>query len=365
MVHYAPLELYPPVTNLLDILGGRHCPIFVFSTLNCNSANLYHNPSVVIKRYALPGKEFILTRLFKYFSFNVGILISLIKLKPDKILYYETSSSFPVYLYKKYFNPVVEIFIHSHEYYSPEWWNNTSMRLMKYYNQKEVNYLYPKASWISQTNNERLKMFLNDIGRTSMAKSYVFPNYPPAKWKISKTKADVSIPVKVVYAGTFGSMETLYIKECLDWVVSLNGLVMLDIYTFNVSDKVLKYIKTLNSNFIRLFGPVDYDQLPGVLKGYQVGLILYKGTTKNNIFNAPNKLFEYLMSGLDVWYPTLMEGCTPYNSEVLWPKVLNLDFSKLSQYDVRELIRKDSKAERKIDYSAEVAAEPLLEKLLG
>lgn len=49
---------------------------------------------------------------------------------------------------------------------------------------------------------------------------------------------------------------------------------------------------------------INYSDLPGVIRAYDVGVILYNGHIANYVFNAPNKLFEYLACGLDVWSPS-------------------------------------------------------------
>ena len=35
---------------------------------------------------------------------------------------------------------------------------------------------------------------------------------------------------------------------------------------------------------------------------YHIGLTLYNGHIPNFVYNVPNKVFEYLACGLDVWY---------------------------------------------------------------
>jgi hypothetical protein len=60
--------------------------------------------------------------------------------------------------------------------------------------------------------------------------------------------------------------------------------------------------------------------LPQVLSQYDVGLILYRCRTLNFVYNATNKLFEYLVCGLDVWYPPCMLGLKTYARSTIAPR---------------------------------------------
>lgn len=363
VIHYAPIELYPPTTNFLNTFNDKQTHIYVFTCYPKKNLELYVNDKISIKRFPMPGQEFVLTRLFKYFYFNLSVFFSLIKIKPRRILYYETYSAFPVYLYKKFINSSVEVYIHCHEYFSPEWWKTTSMRLMQYYNKKEVGFLYPRAAWLSQTNAKRLELFLQDIGLPEIQTGHIYPNYPPQHWRSIRATTQVTLPVRIVYVGSFGSMKTLYIKEVLEWIKAQNGKALLDIYSIEIPAEIIKYINGLNCEYIQLKGAVPYTSLPQVLSAYHVGLILYKGTTKNFIYNAPNKLFEYLVCGLDVWYPQEIEGIYPYDSAVQWPKVLRLNFSALCNYHIEQLIERTPGNHRTIQYTCEEASTELITML--
>ena len=130
IVHYLPLEFYPPVTNMLSLFDSSSDNVHVFSTHNDKGRKIYKNDWVYIHRYPMPGKESAPTRFYKNMLFNWKVLYQLIKLKPKAILYFETYSAYPVYLYKKYFNRNVPVYIHCHEYFSPDWYRN-AMRLVQ------------------------------------------------------------------------------------------------------------------------------------------------------------------------------------------------------------------------------------------
>ena len=60
---------------------------------------------------------------------------------------------------------------------------------------------------------------------------------------------------------------------------------------------------------------IEYNDIPKVLRKYNIGLILYKALIDNYKYNAPNKLFEYLACNLKVVYSDKMLGIKPYDSE--------------------------------------------------
>jgi hypothetical protein len=71
---------------------------------------------------------------------------------------------------------------------------------------------------------------------------------------------------------------------------------------------------------------------------YQIGIILHKGDTLNYVHNAPNKLFEYLVCGLDVWFPNEMQGVYPYERNDAFPKVISVDFTRMKNFDIDKAI---------------------------
>ena len=101
-----------------------------------------------------------------------------------------------------------------------------------------------------------------------------------------------------------------------------------------MSDSARNYIDTLNSMFIEVKPGLPYDELPRIIKNYTVGVVLYNGHIPNYIYNAPNKLFEYLACGLDVWLPQTMIGSLPYVTQNSYPKVTALDFTTLPEFDL-------------------------------
>jgi hypothetical protein len=101
-----------------------------------------------------------------------------------------------------------------------------------------------------------------------------------------------------------------------------------------------------------------------VLSDYDVGVILYKGHIPNYIYNAPNKLFEYLACGLDVWFPHVMKSCFKYVTSHTYPKILPVDFSNFNLLDLEKTIDRNDLEFKQPQYYCETALYPLAKQLI-
>ena len=362
VVHYLPLEFYPPAVNLLNAFAEKE--LFntkVWTTHNNKQRQVFKSPTVTsISRTIAPKKKdnkgF---RLLKYLLFNFKTFMGLLFFNPEVILYYESYSAGPVYWYLKYFGNNKRLFIHCHEYFDAQWYAK-GMSLVKLYHTYEKNYLYPKAAWISQTNTDRIQMFASDHPKLPSGILKVVPNYPPQDWlrHTNLIKPDGHTVIKTVYVGSL-SLKDTFIKEYCDWVLKQNGKVYFHIYAYNLHDDTIAYLKSLNSDYIVFYTKgVEYNKMPALLADYDIGLILYKAHTKNYKYNAPNKLFEYLVCGLKVFYPDVMLGIKPYLTENIIP----LNFKNMTSIDALVPNFKTSVASAS-DYTAEDAFKELLHEL--
>ena len=365
IIHYAPLEFYPPIQNLLhDLEKNNSIPkVLVFTT---HSASEILNPFTsntptikVIRLGRSDARDFPIIRYWNYLIFYSISLLLLMVYRPDKVLYYETISSWPVYLYKRFFRTDSEVLIHYHEYTTPEEYRR-GMKLTRYFHQLEM-WLYSRSIWISHTNEFRMSLFKNDVLPIDCKNSYILPNYPSRDWALSRKK-DLNQPLKVVYVGSF-SVTTMYTKEFATWVSMQNGTIVWDIFSYNFTQDAKDYIHNLKSKWVNMKDGVNYDHLPEILRQYDVGVILYNGHIPNYIYNAPNKLFEYLACGLDVWFPKIMTGSMEYVREQGFPKVLALDFSDLSSFNPSTALNKIG-GSNTYSFFCEEALRPLLYKLI-
>lgn len=356
-----PLEYYPPVTNFLNVMVKHAFFVKVWTTHNTKKRITYHNEKLKnINRSPFPEKsDNVLKRVFKYFYFNISCFIGLIKYKPKAILYYESYSVYPVFLYMKFFGKATKLYIHYHEYEDRESYKN-GMKLVKYYHELEKKFLYKRASWISQTNKERLHMFASDHPKLPSEVLKIMPNYPPKIWSTQvngKSKASEDI-IRTVYVGSL-SLKDTFIREYCDWVLKQKGKVCFHIYAYNLDDDTIDYLTNLNTDYIVLYAKgVEYNKMPALLADYDIGLILYKAHTKNYEYNAPNKLFEYLACKLLVLYPDVMSGMALYQSD----NVIRLNFEQIPSFnEIKKYV--SNKTDLKSSYNTKTALQPLIDHL--
>ncbi|HVU57441.1 MAG TPA: hypothetical protein VHD83_20400 [Puia sp.] len=365
IIHFAPIEWYPPVMNWLNYLASEwpECEVRVY-TLRSHKPEERFEPANGVIRVIRPvtvSYGGTVARSLSYFLFYLRALLGLITWRPGAVLYYETMSSLPALIYKRWFGKKARLLIHYHEYVSPREYQE-GMKLTRWLHEKEAHF-YRDADWLSQTNDQRAAFFRADHKEPGLPSISILPNYPPASWQRTGEEAGrADGVVKAVYVGAL-SLETMYVREMAEWVMGLGGRLTWDIYSGNSAAGAREYIEGLNSPWIRFHGGVDYYSLPAILKQYHVGLILYKGHIPNYIYNVPNKLYEYLVSGLDAWFPSVMTSSLGLLTEGAYPRVAALDFTRLKEVDLFSLSTREGLIFRAHRYSYEQALRPLLEKL--
>jgi hypothetical protein len=364
--HFSPLELFPPAMNFLNCLGDSiddETEVIIYTTRDSRQKTIYKPASEKIRvqriaRFTL-GLSFP-NRIIQYLKYHLLSFFRTVGARSKKLIYFETISSFTPYLLCKW-NKKASLFIHYHEYMNPEEYKGMWLNEVFHGLEKKI---YPRAKWISHTNAKRNELFLNDLGNPPLSNIHVFPNYPPANWIKDQSLKNNQPPVKAVHIGTLGSINGLYIKELLAWINSLSGELTLDLYSFNRSVEIEILLEKQDKRIIQWKGAAKYSDLPNLLQQYQIGIIMYKASSKNTIYCASNKLFEYLTCGLDAWYPLEMKGTYEYDSPEFWPKVIRLDFSNLKQYNLADLVSRKEGYHRDLRYSCEEASRPLLNMLL-
>jgi hypothetical protein len=355
IIHFSPLEIYPPIMNWLRFLenqavvplrvvvytraAGPEMPEFMLASGN-----------IIIKRLGGGGKKSAIPRYFDYLRFYSFTLLSLLRRVPGTILYYESLSAFPAIWYRRLGHWKTRIFAHYHEYISPKEYaagmviNHEAHRLEKY--------VYPQFKWISHTNSDRMELFRKDNKNIRDEQVHILPNYPPLSWaKPGFRKKDQAV-ARFVYVGAL-SLGNMYTVEFAQWIIAQNGKAEWGIYTNNITEEAKAYIESLTTSHIYFWGSVDYFHLPHQLEDYDAGVILYKGTTANYVYNAPNKLFEYIACGLDVWFPAIMKSCYPYITDNTYPQVRAIDFDSMHEVNPGEVFHKDGMQYKPSSYFCE------------
>lgn len=334
ILHILPIELFPPILNLLKY-SKLHSSfkVNVFSSYNNKGRPIFTLDFIKIFRIKYFG--FFNNKLFKLFFFVWYIFSALFRLilfKPSIILYYEPHSSFPIFIYKYFFNKNVSIFIHNHELYTNNDFDSNSMKSIKFFHKFETEYLYNNAIWISQTNTFRLNIFKYENININEKSLRIFPNYPPRNWNIDRKKLYNKKIIRMVYFGAL-SFQNTYIKEIVSFVADFPKRVNLDIYSYNIHSDVEDFLINSSHENINFFKDgIDYYDIPEYSLNYDLGLILYKPHNVNYTYNAPNKLFEYLCCGLNVWFPLELLGCQQYINTYNCPFVKKIDFNDLNEF---------------------------------
>lgn len=304
IIHFQPLEGYPPVMNdIHDFLKVGNLNLSVFST--ASKDEWFMPDQGAYFRYGFADTNNPFYRYLTYLFFNFYTFLRLILSRPSNILVYETLSIFPVFLLKLVWRDI-KLHIHFHEYTSPEEIRKSSVYFKWLIILEKKMYKVKNCSW-SHTNEDRVGLYLKDNPELDAQKVFVFPNYPPYHWyensnKNKKERSD-SEPIRLVHVGAL-SLDTTYVKEMVEWVIAANGNYELDFYLSNIDRNTELFLNKAISDysFIHIFPKVKYFDLPNILKDYDVGLVLYNGNIPNYIYNVPNKVMEYLACGMEVWY---------------------------------------------------------------
>jgi len=368
VVHWLPLEQFPPAKNLLDLFGTNAAfLVTACSSVRAGEPQPWASGSVRLYRSTFPGAgRSRLIRLLSLAKLFLTVLFGLLRSRADVVLYFEPHSAPAVFLYLLW-NRSARLFIHYHEYRELSHYRDRGNAIARLGHWLETRWLFRRCEWISHTNAERVRMFLEDHPEIPANLMQVLPNYPPVDW-VSRRRAQCCSTTDIfrfVYVGAV-SLHDTFIQEVVDWVANHGEQrVRLDIYAGNTSSSAREYLLNLQSPALRFFpSGVPYQNLPEILANYDVGLVLYRGTTRNYIYNAPNKLFEYLVCGLDVWYPKQMLGIRPVSAELKQQQVVEVDFDQPQLLDslLQQPRRQPS---REWQLTCQDALQPLQQALLG
>jgi len=343
LVHWLPLEQYPPACNMLRYFsaGGEYC-VSCCTSIRADEQSAVSIPNVVLHRGSFPsGGGHVGTKLVELLALLWQILKGLFLSRPDVILYVEPHSALPVALYLL-LRRSTRLFIHYHEYRELSHFQDRGNLVARLGRWCETAFLHRKAEWISHTNDDRLKMFLQDHAYVNPEVLHSLPNYPPDSWlpiiSRSRIHCSESDSIRLVYVGALSLRDT-FIQPLIEWIAAHRGgmRVRLDIYAGTMDAETRSFLESQHLSTVQVFfAGVPYERLPEILPQYDIGLILYRGNSLNYRYNAPNKLFEYLLCGLDVWYPGQMPGIRPIAASLSQQQVVEVNFDDHATMD-REL----------------------------
>ncbi|HEY8933869.1 MAG TPA: hypothetical protein VIM65_01555 [Cyclobacteriaceae bacterium] len=362
IIHFRSAMDYPPVYNIARYLAGIGVSITLITSRKKESSLELENYGVRVIEVALTNGSGLRTYL-AYFNYYFKAFIELVRKPKIPVLYYESISSPPVFLFSLLF-PFSKrtLAIHYHEYFDKE--EHKRQSFLERLGRRLEPLLFKRSSWISHTNVDRLSRFHSEFPFIGKSKLHLMPNYPSEKWVHAPRVKEVSDKVRLVYVGSV-SMESLFLSELGAWLATQNGKFTCDIYSKNMDDKVLQFIQQQPPGLINFKGSIHYDNLPSLLPAYDVGLILYNGHYSTNfVYNAPNKLFEYLACGLDVWFSNTLLSSYPYETINTYPKVVKIDFSNMSSFNAKDALNRDGMIYKKSHYTLEAVYNEMANSIL-
>ena len=304
------------ISDLLSQKPEYH--ISVFTSINSSPYSNQSYLGVKIWRFSSVSENSIL-RYSSYLLYNLLTTVSLLLTRPDVVVVYESLSIFPAFIYSFVFKHK-KIHVHYHEYLSlPE--KEKASQYMKFLFRCEEKLL--KKVTCSQTNEDRKALFLKDNPSLNPVNVEVYPNLPPETWwqDFGQNKKPWQCgKIKLVYVGVLDA-ETMFLEEVLTWVTENSEALELTMFSQSVSDSAKALLLKFESSSIILKPALNYYDLPAELVKYDIGLVLYKGHLPNYVYNVPNKVFEYLYSGLIV----IGDKCLKSTSKLKTSNVVLLD----------------------------------------
>lgn len=367
VLHWLPLERFPPAQNLLRVAADdrRFC-WQCCTTFEDGAGARFEVDSVRIRRTGFPlGRLARLRRLWRFLVFPLMCLWVSIRHRPQVVLYYEPHSALAAFL-TLLVSPRARLLIHYHEYREPAHYRDRGNLLARVGFWLESLWLFRRAAWISHTNADRCRLFLQDCPAVDSRILRSLPNYPPACWaaRARQVRTGRSGAVRLVYVGAV-SLHDTYIREVIRWVKSRPAdELTLDLIVHSMDARTAEFLQAEQCASVRVvFGGVPYDQLPEILAEFDVGLIIYRCTTTNYVYNAPNKLFEYLVCGLGVLYPQQMLGVAACRQAAAGQRVRSVCYEQIDSLDPACLPRGTVAAED-VDCTSESVYGPLLEACL-
>jgi hypothetical protein len=333
VVHALPLEYYPPARNMIELLAERSdWKVQAWSsTSRRGAADAVANRVTIHRYWTAPPPSALPFRIAGYTSWHLRTALGLLRWRPDAVISIEPHSALAVALYFRLRPHGAKLVVHHHEYYAPEDFTAAGMRLLRATKPMEAE-LFERAAWVSQTNEERLRLLLDDTPSISRKNARVLPNYPPRRWVASAERIPRAEPgdrLRLLYVGS-ASFEDTFIREAVEWAVEHTDAVTLHVCGDNIKPDVVTWIRGLRCATVTVDDSgIPYELLPSLLRLHDVGLVLYKGNTLNFVHNVPNKAIEYLACGLQVWYPPAMKGMSRFHQLHPGQNLVEMNFESL------------------------------------
>lgn len=358
--------MYPPAINFATYLSDNFqsndlTDITLVTTKPNTELHQVSLPNVQIIRYqGIAEGMSAFKKLRQYLYVYTAVTFKLFKYKPQSLFYYETLSSLPFVIYSVFYKKI-NLYIHYHELFTHEQLQK-GRPLHKFLNLLENRFLYARAKWISETNSQRMTIFLEQYGLAfDFIKHRILPNYPPKKWiehpMRNQVEDENTNKIKLLHIGSL-SFETMFLNEILEHFGN-NDRFEITFYSHITDNDSIEKLKSYRNVIFK--GSINYREIPNLKGMYDVGLVIYKGNSLNVIYSAPNKIFEYLALGLDVWCSDKLITAQEFQTQETYPKLVMVDFENISRFNIQKALNREKLLLNKSPYYSETVYKPLVE----
>jgi hypothetical protein len=155
------------------------------------------------------------------------------------------------------------------------------------------------ADTIIHAEANRMEYFQKEYGGLHCEQRVIenFPYYYEALPRLDREGRRL----RAIYLGALG--DDRYTHELIAAGRATEDLLDLDLVGFGTPEVMAELDKRYGHQpapNVRILPPVAYEAISNLLRNYDVGIALYKNTNLNNYYCAPNKVYDYLMSGMMV-----------------------------------------------------------------
>jgi glycosyltransferase involved in cell wall biosynthesis len=242
-----------------------------------------------------------------YAEYNLRLFFFLLFKRADLILANDLDTLLPSYLVSRIKGS--EIIYDSHEYfcYVPELESRPSVQKVWL---KIEKYIFPKLNKIITVNDSIAERYFEEYGK----KLLVIKNVPSRKVFDTvpfKSRAELNLPQdkKIILIQGSGININRGAEEAVDAMKFLpNDYLLLIIGGGDVIEVIKSKVNADNlSEKVRLLPKMSFNDLISYTRNADLGLTLDKPDSKNYLYSLPNKLFDYIHSGIPVLASKLPE----------------------------------------------------------
>lgn len=251
--------------------------------------------------FTLRKKQWFQTGLFFYAEFNIRLFLYLMKADVDLIFANDLDSLLATYMAAKLRHK--RLIYDTHEYYTemPELVNRP--RIQNFWKLLE-NYLFPKLPYILTVNVSIAKLYSDKFNKTVHVSRNIPPTFAPARLK-SRMELDLPENKHILILQGTGINVQRGAEETVIAMQYLENEVLLIVGSGDVMPTLKKIVEAYKLQDKVIFKPkMPFSELRQYTMNSDLGLAIDKDTNLNYHFSLPNKLFDYIHSGI----PTLSSG---------------------------------------------------------